>query len=91
MSTLFTSDWQTQLSNLSQCEKAGKRLLRIVVDRKVEAVVFAGDLKQHYNPCDFRVLEWWRTYLQEISSHGISPIVVLGNHDRVGLYDDKRN
>lgn len=91
MSTLFSSDWQTQLSNLSQCEEAGKRLLRIAIDRKVEAVVFAGDLKQNYNPCDFRVLEWWRTFLQDICKQGISPIVILGNHDRIGLYDDMRN
>jgi len=57
----------------------------------VRTAIFAGDLKHHYNPLDLRVIDFWRTFIGLLRSRDITPVVVLGNHDRIGLYQDDHN
>src|SRR6266446_906044 len=91
MSYLLTSDWQAQWSNLPSCEKAADSLLNLVNRYHPEAVVFAGDLKDQYNPVDLRVTQFWMDFIKTIRLKNATPILVLGNHDRIGLYQDERN
>ena len=91
MRAIITSDWQAEFSNLDLCEQAWRQVLNICQEQKLETVVLAGDLKQHYNPVDIRVTKWWMRAIERAIKAGLEVIVVLGNHDRVGQYTDAQN
>ena len=91
MKLLITADWQTQLSNLDRCKSAAESVLSLVKEHGLEGVVVAGDLKQAYNPLDLRVINFWTSFVKRIKREGAEPLLLLGNHDRIGLYRDDLN
>ena len=91
MRLLLTADWQSQLSNLDRCKSAAESVLSLVKEHGLEAVVVAGDLKQAYNPLDLRVINFWTSFVKELTSVGAHSLLLLGNHDRIGLYRDDLN
>lgn len=91
MRILGTADWQTQWSNLHSCEIASQRVLGLCVQYHLEVVVVAGDIKHQYNPIDLRVIQFWMDFIKKIKQTGAVPLLLLGNHDRGGLYDDRKN
>lgn len=91
MKAIFTSDWQTQVSNLDRIELVSKNLLAIVQKRDLDYVVVAGDLKHQYSPIPVPIVLWWRKFIIQIREAGAIPILLLGNHDRVNLYQDEIN
>lgn len=89
MRLLITADWQADFDCLDLCEKAAKEVIEIATRERVDAVVFAGDLKHSYNPVDQRVPQFWIDFLERLKA--FRRIVVLGNHDRLGMYADANN
>ncbi|MDE2104407.1 MAG: metallophosphoesterase, partial [Patescibacteria group bacterium] len=88
---LVTADWQTEFANLDQCERAAKDVLRICAFKKLTTVAFAGDLKRAYNPVDVRVTRFWLDFISRLRKRNLEVLLVLGNHDRVGMYADASN
>lgn len=91
MRILISADWQSDFDNLDLCEKAAKDVLRICKERNLTAVVIAGDLKKQYNPVDLRVTHFWMDFISQLRKQGRQVILVLGNHDRLGMYSEAQN
>lgn len=91
MRILVTGDWQTEWANIPQCKKVAKTLLKLIEQHKLEAIVFAGDQKQNYNPVDVRVVKFWHWLIHTLKKSGVRVLILLGNHDRLGMYNDAEN
>ena len=92
MRILVTGDFQADFDNLHLCEQAWTQILEYTQRRKMDAIVVAGDLKRVYNPVDARVSNWWVNAISRaVKQDGLSVILNLGNHDRVGQYTDAVN
>lgn len=91
MRVLFTSDWQTNVLNIPTCETAADRVLKLCKARKLKTVCIAGDLKSAYNPIDLRVIRFWMEFIQRMVTLDLRVVILLGNHDRMGLYNDDQN
>ena len=80
MRFLLTSDWQVQLSNLSQAEKAHEQELKIIVDHKIDGHIDLGDMKQEYSPVDVRVVQFQFERIQNLFKliHPMSTIKLMG-------------
>lgn len=91
MKVILTSDWQAEWSNLDLCRQAWRQIHSYALDHKIKIVVVAGDLKKHYNPVDVRVTKWWQRAIEKLTNDDIEVLVLLGNHDRVGMYTDADN
>jgi len=91
MRVLFTADWQTNVLNIPACRQAADRLLALCKKRKLDTVCIAGDLKAAYNPIDLRVIKFWTEFIQEMKGQRLAVVILLGNHDRMGLYNDDQN
>lgn len=91
MRILVTADWQTSFDNLSRCGSIADRILVLCKEQDLEAVIVAGDLKAAYNPLDVRIIHWWLNFIERAINQGIQVVLLLGNHDRLGLYQDDVN
>jgi len=87
---LVTADWQADWENLDLCRKAAEEVLSLVKEHELDYVIFAGDLKRHYNPVDVRVTQFWTDFLAELDLT-TKAFLLLGNHDRVGMYSEATN
>lgn len=92
MRLLCTSDWQSEVSNLALCERAFAELMEYAEARKPDAIIHAGDVKQHYvHQGDLFVAKWWIRKIQEIRKAGYRMIVLRGNHDRLSQGVDTKD
>src|ERR1035437_739491 len=91
MKVLFTADWQADFESLDLCRLASKEVLEICKDRHLNALVVAGDLKRAYNPIDTRIIQFWMDFIHQATKQGLKVVLVLGNHDRVGMYQEAQN
>lgn len=91
MRGIISSDWQTEYSNHDECVIAWEFILRLCKKYSLEAIVLGGDLKSQYNPIDVRVIKFWQKAIEKAIAKNIRVIILLGNHDRLGLYTDKKN
>src|SRR5437660_6903781 len=91
MSILFTADIQSEWSNLDLCQQAWDEVIQICKREDVTCIVVLGDLKQAMNPVDVRIVAWWQESLIRATRRGISVVLLLGNHDRVGAYSNADN
>lgn len=92
MRWLFSADWQTEWENIDVCRQAWAQVLGVCRERRLEGVAFLGDLKRAYNPIDTRVTQFWMdTIDQAVRGYNLEVILLLGNHDRVGMYTDAQN
>lgn len=91
MRALFTGDFQTDWSNIDKCEIIWKFILELCKKYALEAIVLTGDLKAAYNPVDMRVTKFWDKAISKARENDIRVIILLGNHDRIGLYTDSKN
>lgn len=82
MKLLLTSDWQTEFSNLPECEQSLQELLDAADSYKPDAIIHAGDLKQDYNPIDLRIVKFWVRAVRKITE-GYRFVILRGNHDRI--------
>lgn len=86
---LFTGDWQGSWANISRLEKFLDWLALQAVACKAKQVVILGDLKEALNPVDVRVTNTLITSISKLhDATGERPIILLGNHDRIGMQDD---
>lgn len=91
MRILVTADFQAEWINLQQCRQAMRQIESLVVEHKLEAVVIAGDLKAHYDPVQIRVIQFWQNAIRRLRKLGVRVLILLGNHDRIGMYTDNQN
>lgn len=91
MKLLFSSDWQADFSNLDLCERAAEEILQLCHRNHAEVIVLCGDLKHVYNPVDVRVINFWIATISKWRKNGLEVVVLLGNHDRVGMHVDTQN
>jgi len=68
-----------------------KEVVQICKKYKVNALINTGDFKNTYNPVDVRVINFGIEASTIFENENIPFWVELGNHDRIGLYDDKQN
>lgn len=87
----FIGDLQAEYENLDLCQKVIEQVRDYTLEHQTDAVVFLGDIKEKYNPIDVRVLNFALWAVDQFISHKIPVLVLLGNHDRVGLYADTEN
>jgi hypothetical protein len=88
---ILTSDWQTAYENLPACIQSHGQEIMLAKKHNAQGVIDLGDLKDSYNPIEARVLEFQVDRWTSITDNGFDGIVLMGNHDRIGQYDDKRN
>jgi hypothetical protein len=91
MRVIISGDFQAEFHNLDKCERVWKFILAQCDKHSLEAIVLTGDIKQSYNPVDLRVTKFWFKAIEKAISKKIRVIILLGNHDRLGLYTDSRN
>jgi DNA repair exonuclease SbcCD ATPase subunit/DNA repair exonuclease SbcCD nuclease subunit len=91
MKVLFTSDTQADFDNLELCRKSVEEILQLKDQHGFQVVVHCGDLKHVYNPVDIRVITFWQQAIEKLRAAGLIVVVLLGNHDRVGMHVDKQN
>lgn len=91
MRIIVTADFQAAWSNLDLCEQAWNEILDHAQEKRVTAIVVAGDLKRDYNPIDTRVIIWWQRAIARAKALGIAVIIDLGNHDRNSQTSDIKN
>ena len=91
MRILITADWQAEWSCLPQCRQALCQIKLLVKQYDIEAVVIAGDLKAAYDPVQIRVIQFWQGAIHQLRKLGVRVLVLLGNHDRIGMYSDAQN
>lgn len=88
MRILVTGDWQTKPENLARLRRSADAMLEIVRREGLRAAVFAGDLKDAYDPIRLVVIDFWRELVQRLLAERCMPIALLGNHDRASLTHD---
>jgi Icc-related predicted phosphoesterase len=91
MKVICTSDWQAAWYNLDQVRRAVNHILKLCKKHGVKTVIHCGDVKQQLNPVDIRVTNYMVSVIQRFKSEGIRLIFLLGNHDRVGMFDTAEN
>jgi len=91
MKLLFVSDVQADFESLDLCEQMASEVLSICSEHKLEGFVVAGDLKRVYNPADLRVVHFWMNFIKRAVRQELRVILVLGNHDRIGMYVEAQN
>lgn len=91
MNILLTGDWQTEWANLDLCHQAKAEVLEILKREKLDGIFLLGDLKKHYDPIQTSVVQFWHDFIGELYALDYFVGIMLGNHDRVGQYDDKQN
>jgi DNA repair exonuclease SbcCD nuclease subunit len=91
MRLLFLSDVQADFESLDLCEQMAEEVLEICRERSLEGFVVAGDLKRVYNPADLRVVHFWMNFISRAKRADLRVILVLGNHDRIGMYVEAQN
>ncbi len=84
---LILGDTQSSAANLHKLDLARQRILSLVREGKVAAIIHTGDVKEVYNPVDQRVTNYWVRFLQELSALGVETHILLGNHDRNSIGD----
>lgn len=88
---LITGDWQATFQNLDTCIRAHGQEMMLAKRYHVKGIIDAGDLKDVYNPIEGRVLEFQTDRWSDIRNNGFLSLINMGNHDRIGQHDDKRN
>lgn len=88
---LITGDWQATFQNLDTCIRVHGQEMMLAKRYKVKGVIDVGDLKEIYNPIEGRVLEFQTDRWNDIRNNGFQALINMGNHDRIGQHDDKRN
>jgi len=91
MRILVTADVQAEWSCLPQCRQALCQIKLLVKQYDLDAVVVAGDLKAAYDPVQVRVIQFWQGAIHQLRKLGVRVLVLLGNHDRIGMYSDAQN
>lgn len=91
MRLVLASDFQAQVENLDLCSIAVDELLRTARDFKPDAIVLAGDLKEHYEPVSMFVVKFWVAIIGDMRRRGLRVIVLLGNHDRISQSSRSKN
>ena len=91
MRVIVSGDFQTNYGNLHLCHKVWKHLIQLARKEKLEAIVLTGDLKDNYDPVGIRIVKFWQRAIEKARRKGIRVIILLGNHDREGLYTDANN
>lgn len=90
MRLLLTSDTQAEFSNLPECEQSLLELLQAADKYQPDAIIHAGDLKEHYNPADLRVIKFWVRAVRKIADK-YRFIILRGNHDRISQDKDSKD
>lgn len=85
MRALITGDWQAAWANLRNCNAILDQVLSLCKAHKIKTVLHLGDLKHHYSPVDVRVVNFGVRFVTTLRSAGITPFILLGNHDRVSM------
>lgn len=88
---LITGDWQATFQNLDTCIRAHGQEMMLAKRYHVAGILDVGDLKDVYNPIEGRVLEFQTDRWSDISNCSFLSLINMGNHDRIGQHDDKRN
>jgi DNA repair exonuclease SbcCD ATPase subunit/DNA repair exonuclease SbcCD nuclease subunit len=88
---IFAADVQAEFSNLDRCQLTWDFLVEYCEKNNLDFIAIVGDLKHQYNPVDYRVIQWWERAISSAKRRKLQVIVLLGNHDRIGLYDDSVN
>lgn len=91
MRILYTGDWQLSFHNLDKAKQMVGEILSICAEHKVDMIVNLGDVKEVYNPIDVRVVNFAVKTFSMFKQRNTHTVVVLGNHDRVGMYTDSQN
>lgn len=85
MRALITGDWQAAWANLRNCNAILDQTIALCKEHKLKTVLHLGDLKHHYSPVDVRVINFGVRFVTVLRSAGITPFILLGNHDRVSM------
>jgi len=88
MKIIFTGDFQARVDNLDRCQQVVNQIVRLLRSWKNEerAVVFLGDIKDAFNPCDIRVTNFILGMAQQITAE--APLYFIrGNHDSITTQD----
>jgi len=88
---LLTADWQADIKNLDTCTKVHGQEIMLAKKYDCSGIIDLGDMKDDYNPIEARVLEFQVARWKNIGEQGFDRLTLLGNHDRIGQYDDSRN
>src|ERR1700744_5655199 len=88
---LLTGDMQATYQNLDTCRRAHGQEMYLAKRNKVKGIIDLGDLKDNYNPIEGDVLDFHVDRCENIRDSGFDYIALMGNHDRLGQYNDKRN
>lgn len=91
MKAIFSGDFQAEWKNLDLCQQAWNQILDICKEQKLELIVLLGDLKNNYNPIDGRVVIWWQNAIIKAIKLRYKVLILLGNHDRFGSYNESDN
>ena len=91
MKILFSADWQTTRENLDLCTQAAEEITQLCQREHIGVVVLCGDLKHNYDPVSIFVINFWIRTISKWREMGIKVVVLLGNHDRVGMHVDTQN
>jgi hypothetical protein len=91
MRILLTSDWQCSYDNLELCKQAAEEILELRREHDFQVLVLCGDLKHVYNPVDLRVINFWQRTIKRWNEELDDVVVLLGNHDRLGMHNERPN
>jgi DNA repair exonuclease SbcCD ATPase subunit/Icc-related predicted phosphoesterase len=90
MKLILASDFQAEFSNLSYCEIAIEEIKASAKTFGPDAIIFAGDQKEAYNPADLRVVQFWHRAIRDLAEKW-RVIMMLGNHDRFSQSKESKN
>lgn len=88
---LMTGDWQVAFNNLQECEIMLDELLTAAAERKPDAIIHMGDVKDAYSPVDVEVVKFCVRAVRRIKEAGFRFIILLGNHDRISQSHESKN
>ncbi len=91
MKLLLAADFQATVSNLDLCRQAIDEIMASAQKYKPDALIFAGDLKEAYEPVSLFVVKFWIAVIREMRLSGQRVIVLLGNHDRLSQSAKAKN
>jgi ABC-type transport system involved in cytochrome c biogenesis ATPase subunit len=83
---LISSDWQAAYKNIEKCKLIFEQEKKLATS--CDLVLDLGDQKDEYCPVDLRPL---KLLVQRAEYHKEKLLAVMGNHDRVGQYNDASN
>jgi len=88
MKILLTSDWHASPQNLDLCHLVVENVISVLQnDRDIGMVIHLGDIKQPWNPVDQRITNFLVESVKAIVRK-VPFVLLLGNHDRMGVDDD---